>query len=335
MIPVDGYAWIADAFGPPGDVLRWTPRGWEEPGDGALLVEVLAAGVGLPDSLMLQGVYPLVRRPPITPGQEVCGVVVATPAGSRFSVGDRVLGPTHFYAGSGGFATHTYVTEAHASLAPESLSDEAAAGFYIGYRTAYTTLVTRAALQPGETVLVLGGSGSTGATAISLAAALGARVVAVASSETKRSFCVGLGAEAAIERDADAIRDAVDQHTDGRGFDIVVDPVGGAIANAALGAVARYGRFAVVGFASGSWVEPDPVDMVMRNYSVVGVFAAGFTVEENAEHIAALHHMADEGRISTPIGEIADMADVPRVIASQGSTAAPGKLVVRGQSASG
>lgn len=318
MSVVEGHAWIADAFGPPGDVLRWTPRGWEEPGDGALLVEVLAAGVGLPDSLMLQGVYPLVRRPPITPGQEVCGVVVATPAGSRFSVGDRVLGPTHFYAGSGGFATHTCVTEAHASLAPESLSDEAAAGFYIGYRTAYTTLVTRAALQPGETVLVLG-----------------ARVVAVASSETKRSFCVGLGAEAAIERDADAIRDAVDQHTDGRGFDIVVDPVGGAIANAALGAVARYGRFAVVGFASGSWVEPDPVDMVMRNYSVVGVFAAGFTVEENAEHIAALHHMADEGRISTPIGEIADMADVPRVIASQGSTAAPGKLVVRGQSASG
>jgi NADPH:quinone reductase len=327
---VEGHAWIADDFGAPADVLKFVPRTWDPPAAGALLVEVNAAGVGLPDSLMMRGVYPLVRKPPITPGQEVCGTVVMTAEGSRFSVGDRVLGPTHFYAGSGGFATHTYVTEAHASLAPASLSDEEAAGFYIGYRTAYTTLVTRSAVQAGETVLVLGGSGSTGATAILLAKALGARVVAVASTEAKRSFCAGLGADVTVDRDIDAIRSAMDDHTEGRGFDVVVDPVGGELASAALSTVARYGRFAIVGFASGSWVTVDPIDAVMRNYSVVGVLAAGFTAEENARDIADLYRLAEAGSLPTPIGEVAELADVPRVIESLGTSAPPGKLVVRG-----
>lgn len=328
MTAAEGHAWVADAFGEPHEVLAFTPRTWDAPADGALLVEVAAAGVGLPDAFMLRGVYPLVRNPPITPGQEVCGTVVAAPAGSRFAVGDRVLGPTHFHAGSGGFATHTHVTEAHASLAPASLSDAEAAGFYIGFRTAYTTLVTRSELRAGETVLVLGGSGSTGATAISLARALGARVVAVASTEEKRAFCLDLGADAAVDRSPDAIAAASADHTGGRGFDVVVDPVGGEIANAALGLVARYGRFAVVGFASGSWVEPDPVDIVRRNYSVLGVLAAGFTDEENADDIGELHRLAAEGRITTPLGPVASMADVPAVIAAVGASATPGKLVV-------
>ena len=330
MTAAEGHAWIADGFGEPADVLRWTARTWAAPPDGALLVEVAAAGVGLPDAFMLRGVYPLVRRPPITPGQEVCGRVVAAPAGSRFSPGDRILGPTHFHSGSGGFASHSYVTEAHASLAPEALSDEEAAGFYIGFRTAYTALVTRSRLHAGQTVLVLGGSGSTGATAISLAKALGASVVAVASTDDKRDFCLGIGADAAVARDADAIRRAAVGHTGGRGFDIVIDPVGGVIAAAALGVVARYGRFAVVGFASGAWVDLDPADMVRRNYAVVGVLAAGFTAEENAEHMDALRSLAETGRIATPIGAIAAMADVPAVIATVAAGTTPGKLVVRG-----
>ena len=329
MTAARGHAWVAEAFGDPADVLSFTARTWDEPAEGVLLVEVAAAGVGLPDSLMLRGAYPLVRTPPITPGQEVCGTVVATSDSSGFCVGDRVLGPTHFYAGSGGFATHAYVTEAHASLAPPGLSVEAAAGFYIGFRTAYTALVTRARVQPDERVLVLGGSGGTGATAISLAKALGARVVAVASSEEKQSFCLGLGADAAVDRSVDAIGDAVEHHTAGRGFDVVIDPVGGPIAAAALRAVARYGRFAVVGFASGSWVSLDPADMARRNYSVVGVLAAGFTAEENAQHLEALYEMVDSGRIATPIARVAEMAEVPAVIESLTTTAPPGKLVVR------
>ncbi len=324
-----GHAWSADHFGAPEIVLSYGPRTWDDPGEGAVLVEVNAAGIGLPDLLMIEGSYPLVRRPPVTPGQEVCGTVVATSAGSRFSVGDRILGPTYFYAGSGGFATHAYVSDPQAMIAPASLSDEEAAGFWIGFRTAYSALVTRADLAPGETVLVLGGSGGTGAAAISLAKALGARVLAVASSETGRAFCLGIGADEVIDRDPDAIRSEVAAQTGGVGCDVVIDPVGGEIANAALEVVARYGRFATIGFASGSWPTLDPIHMVMGNYSVVGVLAAGFTPEEDADQNAELIDLADKGRIRTPIGRVATLEEIPEVLASLNGAAPPGKQIVR------
>lgn len=329
MNEIEGYAWTSDRFGSPDEVLFYEARTWTTPPDGAVLVEVAAAGVGLPDLFMLKGSYPLVPNPPVTPGQEVCGTVVATASGSRFSLGDRIFGPTHFYAGSGGFATHAYVTDRVASVAPEGLSNEEAAGFYVGFRTAYTALVTRTNLVAGETVLVLGGSGSTGAAAISLAKALGARVLAVASSDTKREFCVNIGADVVIDRDSDAIRSEVAEHTGGQGCDVVIDPVGGEIASAAMEVVARYGRFATIGFASGSWVTVNPIELVMRNISVIGVLAAGFSADEDAAHNAELCRMAADGDISVPIGRVANLDEVPAVIASLESGAPPGKLVVR------
>ena len=325
MSATQGRAWTAGRFGAPGQVLSYEPRIWDEPGEGAVLVEVIAAGVGLPDLLMTQGSYPLVRKPPVTPGQEVCGRVVSTSAGSRFSVGDRIFGPTYFSAGSGGFATHTYVTDRLATIAPASLSDEEAAGFFIGFRTAYTALVTRTKLEAGETVLVLGGSGGTGAAAISLAKALGARVLAVASSDARRAFCLGIGADAVIGRDPDAIRSEVAALTGDAGCDVVIDPVGGEIAHAALDVVARYGRFATIGYASGSWPMLNPIDMVMRNYSVVGVLAAGFTPEEDADHNAELIDLADKGRIRTPIGPGGHPRRDPRGSRVAEHRSAPGK----------
>ena len=109
----------------------------------------------------------------------------------------------------------------------------------------------------------------------------------------------------------------------------MIDPVGGAIGAAALATVARYGRFAVVGYASGSWTRLDPVDMVMRNYSVVGVLAAGFTQEEDSAHLGRLAALADAGKLRTPIGRVATLEEVPQVIASLEAGEVPGKLVVR------
>ncbi|NNE72127.1 MAG: zinc-binding dehydrogenase [Acidimicrobiales bacterium] len=326
---IEGHAWTADRFGDPREVLTWSPRTWEQPAEGNIVVEVRAAGVGLPDSLMLEGVYPLVAHPPITPGQEVCGTVVAVGPHSRFSIGERVFGTTQFYAGSGGFASHAAMAESMAFPAPDQLTDEQAAGFYIGYRTAYTALVTRCGLQPGETVLVLGGAGSTGAASIALAKALDARVVAMASTAAKRAFCTALGADAVIDRDSDLLRSAAAEHTGAAGFNVVIDPVGGEIADAAMGVVARYGRFAAIGFASGSWPTPNVADMVMRNYSVMGVLAAGFTPEEDRAHMGHLLELAATDRIATPLADVAAMADVPAVVASLGGGAPPGKLVVR------
>jgi NADPH2:quinone reductase len=328
MSVVSGQAWRADQFGAPVDVLSWQPQTWDAPPDDAVLVEVLAAGVGLPDLFMLQGSYPLVRTPPITPGQEVCGRVIAVAGRSSFSVGDRICGPTHFHKGAGGFATHTYVSESQAMLAPASISDDEAAGFSIGFRTAHTALVIRTNVQAGESVLVLGGSGGTGASAISLAKALGAHVVAVASTDEKREFCRSLGAAAVVDRTAEAVVSAAADHTEGKGFDVVIDPVGGDIANTALKTVARYGRFAAVGFASGSWVAPNGTDMAFRNYSVVGVLAAGFTAEENRRAAEELTALADAGSIRTPVGYVAPMSAAPETIESLAGGAPPGKLIL-------
>ena len=324
MTGAAGHSWSAEAFDESLDRLRWAPRSWDAPSPGSVLVEVLAAGVGLPDSLMLQGVYPLVRRPPVTPGQEVCGRVVAVAEDSRFAVGDRVFGTTLFYAGSGSFATHAYVNERNAAVVPESMSNEDAAGFMIGFRTAHTTLVVRAGLQPGERVLVLGGAGGTGATAVQLAKALGASVTAVASTPEKQQFCTDLGADSVVGRDADAIRAAgADQ-----GFDVIVDPVGGALASAAMSVIARYGRFAVVGFASGSWADVDVLDMVGRNYSVLGVLAAGFTPEEDRAHTAELVALAEAGKLATPIAAVLGIDEAPAAIAALREGTRPGKFVL-------
>lgn len=328
MSAAEGFAWHADRFGPPMETLRWEPRSWDPPASGSVLVEVAAAGVGLPDALMLEGTYPMVRSAPVTPGQEVCGRVIAAPDGSQFAVGDRIVGPTRFYAGAGGFATHTYVTEGPASRVSDAFTDVEAAGFFVPFRTAHTALVVRCAAQAGERVLVLGGSGSSGAAAIALACALDLHVVAMASTDEKREFCRGLGAHEVIDRDADAIQAAVADHTDGRGFDIVFDPVGGAIGATAGSALARHGRFALVGFASGSWAALDPAQLVMRNASAVGVLAAGFAPAEDAAHNAELAAMAGAGRLASIIGRVAPMAEVPAVLAALRAGGQPGKVVV-------
>jgi NADPH2:quinone reductase len=328
MGTVSGHAWTAHRFGDPLEVLKYEARSWDSPPAGEVLVEVAAAGVGLPDLLMTRGSYPLVREAPISPGQEVCGWVIATSGDGRLRVGERICGPTAFHSGSGGFATHTYVPEDQAMVAPEPLSDAEAAGFYIGFLTAHTALVTRCSLEPGESVLVLGAAGGTGSASILLAKALGANVVAVASSEIKRRFCSELGADAVVAPKHDAIAAAVADHTAGRGFDVVVDPVGGDVAHAALKAVARYGRYATVGFASGSWVTPSAAHMAVRNYSVVGVLAAGFDQIENEQHTAELGRLVLAGQIHTPLGRVAPMAEVPEVIASLADSAPPGKQVI-------
>lgn len=326
---LEGRAWVANEFGAPGDVLHLVNRTWGKPPEGYLLIEVAAAGVALPDLMMTQGIYPLVPEPPVTPGQEACGFVVANGAGGRYKEGDRVFGPTAFYSGSGGLADYAFVKESQCSLAPPNLSDTEAAGFYIGFRTAYAALVERTGLKPGEHLVVLGGSGSTGATAIALGKALGAKVTAIASGADKLEFCKRIGADFVIDRRAGDVAKRIRDITSGDGADVIVDPVGGDLAAKAVEAVARFGRIAVIGFASGSWIDLNPLDMVLRNYSAVGVFAGGFTEVEDAEACAALCHLAHEEKLKVPMGKIYDFEDVPEMIDRMKDSSEPGKLTVR------
>jgi NADPH2:quinone reductase len=326
----EGRAWKADQFGDPMRALKLKREEWGDPAEGTVLVKVTACGIGLPDLFMTQGVYPIVSTPPVYPGQEVCGRVISVPPGSAFKIGDRVMGMTIYGQGwwRGGLADFAFVQERKCLRVPDGMTDEAAAGFTIGFRTAHAALVERVPLMPGQRILILGAAGSSGAAAIRLAKALGAEVIAVAGSDEKRSFCESIGADHVLDYRADGWTDAVWSATQGRGIDVIFDPVGGATASAAVTTLARSGRIALIGFASGQWLNLDAQDMVLRNYSAVGVFSGGFSADEDTQAYTRLAEMAADGSISTPLGKVFNFNQAREAISSM-NMPAPGKLVVR------
>jgi NADPH:quinone reductase len=325
----EGRSWSAQAFGDPLETLQLRDQTWTAPSAGRVLVKVRACGVGLPDLLMIQGRYPLVRTPPVQPGQEVAGEVVAVATGSNFAVGDQVMGLTPFTEGHGGYGDYAYVREAKASRIPAGFTDAEAAGFMIGFRTAYTALIDRVPVRPGQTLAVLGASGSSGLAAIQLGVALGARVIAVASSADKLAFCTAIGADAGVNYRESDVGAELMRLTDGAGVDVIFDPVGGPVAAQGMTGLGRRGQLAVIGFASGEWVAIQPGELVLRNHSVVGVFAGGYTVAEDLVANAELGVLAAAGRIRTPVGAVHEFAAVPRVIQELAASTRPGKVIVQ------
>jgi NADPH2:quinone reductase len=324
-----GQSWRAHAFGEPLDVLHLEEDSWSEAPAGQVIVRVAAAGIGLPDVLIMRGAYPGVTKPPITPGQEVVGEVVEVAPGSAFAMGDRVMGMTPFGDGLGGCGTYAYVREAKAIRAPAALSDAEAAGFLLAFRTAHSALIDRVPVTAGQSLVILGAAGSSGAAAIQLGKALGATVVAVAGGQVKCEFCRTIGADATIDyQTVDDLGEAIKAALGGTGADILFDPVGGETAASAVKALGRGGRVAMLGYASGDWLLPNPLDMVLRNYSVMGVFAGGYTAAEDAAAYRDLVEMVADGRIRTPVGRIFDFAGVPVAIETLKSPP-PGKSIIR------
>lgn len=320
--------WRADSFGDPADVLHLQEIAIPEPREKFMVVRVLAIGVGLPDVLMLKGVYPLVKSPPVSPGQELVGEVVAVASGSKFAIGDRVMGTSNFPQAQGAFSEYCAMPEGGACLAPAALSNEQAAGFVIPFKTAYVGLVLRCALKAGETLLVLGGAGSSGQAAIQLGKCLGATVIAVAGSQDKLNFCKEMGADHAISyRDGD-IASTVNQLTNGKGVDVVFDPVGGKTSEQTANCIARHGRIGLVGFASGIWPTFEPVDMVMKNYSAVGVFAGNISSAETKACFEMLCAYAEQGKLVTPVAQVFNFEDVPLALAIMQNHPPSGKLIV-------
>lgn len=320
----------ATSFGAPKDVLQLSEHVWGPPPEGCLLVKVDACGVGLPDMLMTMGVYPIVPAPPVTPGQEVTGEVVAVSEGSAFKAGDRVMGVTQIGGGLffGGMSEYAYIRESQTLQVPDVLSAEEAAGFLVAFRTAYSALVERMPVSEGHVVVVLGGAGSSGAATIAMGKALGATVIAVAGSDDKLEFCKGIGADHALSyRSGDFAQEILDL-TDGRGANVIFDPVGGETATKSLKAIARFGQFGIVGFASGGWVTLDPLDMLLRSYSAVGVYAGAYTPAEDRVAYDALFRMAQEGRIRTPVGKVYSLDEAAEAVQAMASPL-PGKQIVR------
>jgi NADPH2:quinone reductase len=307
-------AWQVREPGEPGAVLELVETDAPTPGPGQLRVAVRAAALGLPDAFMCRGSYPLTPALPFTPGQEVAGVVVDG-GGAELPVGTRVMGVTRFTEGSGGLAEETIIDTVNAFRVPEHMSDADAAAFRIGYPTAWIGLVRRGHLVEGHSVLVLGAAGGSGAAAIQVGHALGARVIAVAAGAEKGAHCAALGADVVIDRRAvEDVTVAVREATDGEGVDIVFDPVGAEAGEAASRCLARGGRFLLVGFAAGRWPTIDAARLVGRNASAVGVYVGAYDrLEHEADH-AAMLRLVEAGRLHSNVTSTVGFDEIPTAL---------------------
>ncbi|MBK6736572.1 MAG: NADPH:quinone oxidoreductase family protein [Haliea sp.] len=294
-------AWVVTKTGKPEDVLKIVDRALPDRVHGTLRVRVLAAGVGLPDVLMCQGNYPFKPEPPFTNGQEVCGVITDTNGNNAFHTGQRVMGVTAFIEGYGGFGEEALVYEHNAFPVPADMSDAEAAVFSIAYRTGYVALVIRGQMKAGETLLVHGAAGGTGAAAIQLGKALGGRVIAVASGALKTQKCLGFGADEVVDSSREDFVERVHALTGGAGVDLIYDPVGGDTFSRSLNCLNFGGRLLAIGFASGAWSDAPTQDLVLNNRSVIGVLAVVPTLEMSQAVQRELYALYAQGKISPHI----------------------------------
>ena len=246
-------------------------------GKGQVVVSVKAAGVNFPDTLIIQGRYQFKPEPPFSPGGEVAGVVKELGEGvSGAKPGDRVIATSTW----GGFAQEMTVDAERIIPMPDAMDFVPASALVLTYGTSYHALVDRAQIAAGESLLVLGASGGVGLAAIQLGKALGARVIAAASSDEKLEVCKASGADELINYASEDLRARVKALTAGRGVDVVYDPVGGAYSELALRDMAWNGRFLVVGFAAGE-IPKVPLNLaLLKGCSIVGVFWGAFTRNE-------------------------------------------------------
>ena len=266
------HAWLCT--NPTGlDALTWTELPTPTPKAGEVLIEIKAASLNFPDLLIVQNKYQMKPPLPFVPGSEYAGVVAAVGDGvTHLKVGQNVA----CLSGTGGFGTHTIAPAALCMPLPDGFSHVDAAAFIMIYATSHHALVDRAQLKAGETVLVLGAAGGVGTAAIQIAKAMGARVIAAASSDEKCALCTSIGADATINYSKENLRDAIKALTDGKGPDVIYDPVGGDFAEPAFRSIAWRGRYLVVGFASGP-IPALPFNLaLLKGASIVGVFWGDF-----------------------------------------------------------
>ena len=310
------------------DAMRWQTLPTPEPAAGEVRIAIEAASLNFPDLLTVVGKYQVKPPLPFVPGSEFAGRVDALGAGVRhLKVGDAVAA----IGSHGGFATHACVSAAHVMPLPPGFDIADGAAFAFTYGTSHHALMDRAALQPGETVLVLGAAGGVGTAALQIAKAAGARVIAAASSDEKCALCSQLGADAAINYNTTPLREALKEATRGKGPDVVYDPVGGELAEPAFRGIAWRGRYLVVGFASGG-IPALPWNLaLLKGASVVGVFWGDFVRREPEKHAAAMAQLAQwyaQGRVKPVIDIRLPMTELPAAYARMGSRQVRGKVLL-------
>ncbi len=321
------HAWLCE--NPTGvDALTWKELPTPVPRAGEVLIQIKAASLNFPDLLIVQNKYQIKPPLPFVPGSEYAGVVQAVGEGVKhLRVGQNVA----CLSGTGGFGTHTLAPAALCMPLPAGFPHVDAAAFIMIYGTSWHALMDRAQLKAGETVLVLGAAGGVGTAAIQIAKAAGARVIAAASTDEKCGLCTSIGADATINYGSKDLRDEIKRLTDGKGPDVIYDPVGGDHAESAFRSIAWRGRYLVVGFASGS-IPSLPLNLpLLKVASIVGVFLGEFARREPKANAAMMAELVDwyvQGKIKPVIDRTMPMAELKAAYAHMGSRSVMGKLVM-------
>lgn len=320
-------AWRVHEIGDPADVLRLEDIAVPEPGPGQVLIEVDRAALNFPDDLMIRGLYQVKPPLPFTPGHEVLGRVVASGPGA---VGARAVALAALPAG--GFAEYALGDARDVFEVPGSVPDAAAASMLITYQTSHVALHHRARLQPGETLLVHAGAGGVGSSAIQLGVAAGARVLATAGGQEKTELCRTLGAELAIDYSSDDFVAAVLEATDGRGADVIYDPVGGDTFDRSRKCIAWEGRILIIGFAGGRIADAPTNHALLKNYSIVGVHWGAYRYHDSEVQHRAHRDLVElylQGRIDPVVHAEVALEDMPEGLAMITGRTSVGKVLVR------
>jgi NADPH:quinone reductase len=298
------------------------------PQDDQIVIDVKAASVNFPDVLIIENKYQLKPPLPFTPGAEVAGVVRAVGAGvTHLRPGMRVVA----YTALGGFAEQALAPAGACVPLPDDADFAVAAAFTLAYGTSHHAVVDRAALQAGETMLVLGAAGGVGLAAVEVGKALGARVIAAASSDDKLAVCVEHGADATINYARDDLRERIKALTDGKGPDVIYDPVGGVYAEPAFRSIGWRGRYLVVGFANGE-IPKLPLNLtLLKGASLVGVFWGEFAKREHERNAAAFAQMVGwmrEGKLRPLVSARYALDDTPQALRAMAERRVTGKIVI-------
>jgi NADPH:quinone reductase len=318
---------VCKQFGPPRSlVVEEVPDPKVKPGH--VLIDVHAAGVNFPDVLIIQDKYQFKPPLPFTPGGEVAGVIREVGEGvSDFAAGDRVLAST----GWGGFAETLAIDRSRVFRIPDEMDFPAASALLMTYGTSHYALKDRAQIRPGETLAVLGAAGGVGLAAVELGKQMGARVIACASSDEKLAVCREHGADEGINYAREDLKERLKVLTQGRGADVVYDPVGGPFSEPALRSTAWEGRFLVIGFAAGD-IPRLPLNLtLLKGCSIVGVFWGAFTGKEPARNRANIEELMQwyvDGRIRPYVSATYPLEDVASALEAMERREVKGKVVL-------
>lgn len=298
------------------------------PGAGEVVIDIQAAGVNFPDVLIIQNKYQMKPPLPFVPGAEVAGTVRAVGDGVKHvKPGDAVAA----MVGIGGFATQCLTKAENVMPLPPGVPMQVAAAFTLAYATSWHAVVDRAQLKAGETMLVLGASGGVGLAAVEIGKALGATVIACASTQEKLDVCKAHGADAGINYETEDFRARIKELTNGKGPDVIYDAVGGKFAEPAFRSIGWRGRYLVIGFAAGD-IPSLPLNLaLLKGASIVGVFWGDFARREPKNNLAGMMQLLGwmkEGKIKPLISKTYTLEQVPQALNDMAGRKVTGKIVV-------